>query len=130
MNQPPAPAADQGDAPSWTVGKLLAWADAHSSKTIRTHSAKAREHIEALRGQLLADHEIAKLDAEAARLEQQLAEVREKRAGLQPGKARAPRSYHAATVRAWAKEQGIDCPAPGRVPAAIVDQWRTTQAGA
>lgn len=129
MNQPP-PTADQGDAPHWTVGKLLAWADTHQSKTIRTHSAKAREHIETLRTQLLADHEIAKLDTEAARLEQQLAAVREKRASLQPGKARAARSYNAATVRAWAKEQGIDCPATGRVPAAIVDQWRTTQAGA
>jgi pyruvate/2-oxoglutarate dehydrogenase complex dihydrolipoamide acyltransferase (E2) component len=112
-----------------TVGQLLAWAAAHPEKTLRDHAEKARTHLDALRSRHQADAELTAIALEAKDLEERLAQLRARETQLQPKKARRPRDHEPAAVRTWAKEHGIDCPATGRVPAAVVDQWRTAQAG-
>lgn len=39
----------------------------------------------------------------------------------------AGRDYEPATVREWAASRGIDIPARGRIPSAVLDQYRATR---
>ncbi|MEU9777462.1 hypothetical protein [Streptomyces sp. NPDC047968] len=129
MTQPPAPDGPP-PAATWTVGKLLAWADSHPTRAVRSRAARAREHIEALRAQHAADQQADQLATEEADLARRLADVRARRAELKRPTARRAPSYSATKVRAWAAERGITVPAAGRVPGAVVEQWRAAQDGA
>ncbi|MFJ7049010.1 histone-like nucleoid-structuring protein Lsr2 [Streptomyces sp. NPDC101112] len=125
--QPPAATAAVDDPERMPVGKLLAWADAHQDPDVQDQSARARAAITGLRRRYATDHELAAITTEAEQLEQRLAELRAREAELAPAntkRARKPVAYPAAEVRAWAKENGHDCPAVGRVPKPIVEAWR------
>jgi hypothetical protein len=113
-----------------SVGQLLAWGDQHPDAEIQDQAARARAALTGLRRRHAADQELAAIDSEEEQLAKRLAELRERKAELAPAKAKKPRKhvdYPAAEVRAWAKGQGIDCPATGRVPKAVVDAWRAAQ---
>ncbi|MFJ1964868.1 Lsr2 family DNA-binding protein [Streptomyces massasporeus] len=112
------------------VGQLLAWGDKHPDADVQDQAARARIALHGLRQRHAADQELAAIDSEEEQLAKRLAELRERKAKLAPAKAKKPRKhvdYPAAEVRAWAKGQGIDCPATGRVPRAVVDAWRAAQ---
>jgi hypothetical protein len=114
--------------PSLPVGQLLKWGDEHPDPEVQDQAARARVALHGLRRRYAADQELAAIASEREQLEQRLAEIRAREAELAPAKkAKSKRKavgYPAAEVRAWAKEQGVDCPAVGRVPKAVVEAWR------
>lgn len=113
-----------------TVGQLLAWGDKHPDAEVQDQAARARIALHGLRQRHTADQELAAIDSEEEQLAKRLAELRARKAELAPAKAkkqRKPVDYPAAEVRAWAKGRGMDCPATGRVPKAVVDAWRAAQ---
>lgn len=117
------------------VGRLLKWGDEHHDADIRDQAARARLTLAGLRKRHAADQELVAITAEAEQLEQRLAELRAREQEIAPAKAKAPRrkvdlGYDSRTVRAWARENGADCPATGRVPKAVVDQWKAAAAQA
>jgi hypothetical protein len=108
----------------------LAWGDQHPDAEVQDQAARARITLHGLRQRHAADQELAAIDSEEEQLAKRLAELRERKAKLAPAKAKKARKhvdYPAAEVRAWARGQGIDCPATGRVPKAVVDAWRAAQ---
>jgi hypothetical protein len=121
-----APAAT--DIPE--LDALLAWAASHDDEDVRDQGARAYASLTALSQRRQADEELARITSEAEELEQRLAELRARETELRPaarkkpGKAKAERDHEPAVVRAWARQQGIECAPLGRVPKAIVDQWR------
>lgn len=68
-----------------------------------------------------AEREKAEARAEVARLEKKLRDARER---LKGGRKDDGPSLDAKTVRAWAAEQGVDCPPVGRVPRVVMDAYR------
>lgn len=111
-------------APPLPVGRLIAWAADQDDKETRAHAEKARESIKFLRARHQAASRLQHLSDEEARLEEQLAALREQKAQLLPKKNRAAKSYNAPVVRAWARENNLPVPPAGRVPVAVVDAWR------
>ncbi|MEU9245829.1 WhiB family transcriptional regulator [Streptomyces sp. NPDC048385] len=111
---------------------LLAWADKHDDADIQDQAARAGALLASLRIRHAADHELAAIGSEVAELEERLAALRAREAELAPTptkKPRQPPTYPAAVVRARAKENGIACPANGRVPKTVVDAWREATGG-
>ncbi|MGA4896714.1 WhiB family transcriptional regulator [Streptomyces griseoincarnatus] len=111
------------------VDQLLEWGDAHSDPEVQDQAARARAALVGLRRRHAAEAELTAITSEAEQLEQRLAELRARQAELTPAKKTAKkqavqRDYEPATVRAWAKDNGVDCPATGRVPKAVVEAWR------
>ncbi|GAA2107891.1 Lsr2 family DNA-binding protein [Streptomyces synnematoformans] len=122
----PAPPDDpqEQDTPVWA---LLAWGDEHVAPEVRDQAADARTAITALRARRDAEQELTAIAVETETLEQRLAELRAREAELAPPKTKRkkqPLGYPPADVRAWAAEQGIEVSPVGRVPKAIVEQWR------
>lgn len=94
----------------------------HDSVKIRTLAGKAKETLDKLAA-AIDEH-----DSKAAALEkvQRLAaELEEARAALRPGSA--PKGDSAA-IRAWARENGVDCPSRGTVPMSVREQYDEAQA--
>lgn len=70
----------------------------------------------------------AKARAEVERLERELAEAKARLKGSTPATPKAKDATSsttsaAARIRAWARDNGITCPAVGRVPAAVREQY-------
>lgn len=111
------------------VGQLLAWADSHNDQNIRDQAGRARAALAGLRTRYDRDRELTTITAQTAELKKRLAALEQRAAELQPSRPRrSSPSYDAAAVRAWAASQGIACPQKGRVPRAVVDQWRAANA--
>lgn len=128
---PTQPAAVAEDPERIPVGKLLAWADAHTDSDIQDQAARGRAILAALRTRYAADHELAAIHTEAEQLEQRLAQLRTREAELAPPvkkPRRSPLPYDAAVVRAWARDHNFPCPPVGRVPKAVLDAWREAAA--
>lgn len=132
----PAKPTAQAAAEALPVSSLLAWGDEHPDTDIQDQAARGRAILTGLRKRYAADQELTAITTEAEQLEKRLAELRAREAELAPAKAKTPRrkidlGYDSRAVRAWAREAGVDCPATGRVPKAIVDQWKaaTSPAG-
>ncbi|MFJ5259117.1 histone-like nucleoid-structuring protein Lsr2 [Streptomyces sp. NPDC088387] len=115
------------------VGQLLTWADDHPEPDIRDQAARARAALAGLRQRHAADRELTAITTEAAQLEKRLAELRAREAELAPSKRakRKPsshvRDYDSRTVRAWADENGIECPSFGQIPKGVLEAWRAAQ---
>lgn len=122
--KPLAQVTDEAAPPPLPVGRLIAWAADQDDKETRAHAEKARESIKFLRARHQAASRLQHLSDEEARLEEQLAALREQKAQLLPKKNRAAKSYNATVVRAWALENNLPVPPAGRVPKAVVDAWR------
>lgn len=122
------PAMETARAPL-PVGALLKWAEGHDDKHVRDQAARARTALDELRTRHAADQELAAITSQAEHLEKQLAELRARQAELSPAKKRKQtgsyvRDYDTRTVRAWAKDNGIDCPGVGQIPKRVLDAWR------
>ncbi|MFZ4206804.1 WhiB family transcriptional regulator [Streptomyces griseoincarnatus] len=127
MTAQPSTAAATAEA--LPVDQLLEWGDAHTDPEVQDQAARARVALVGLRRRHAADAELTAITSEAEELEQRLAELRARQAELTPAKKTAKkqavqRDYEPATVRAWAKDNGVDCPASGRVPKTVVEAWR------
>ena len=125
--------------PSWTppasgTEQLITSGEKSAKARTRRLAAKVREDLKELRELVIAERkeaeaakvkaeETARLKAEVADLERQLAA---KKAALRPAgaKPKAKRTEDAKQIRAWAAEQGIDCPALGRLPVDVVMEYR------
>ncbi|MFI1021291.1 Lsr2 family DNA-binding protein [Streptomyces olivaceus] len=115
------------EPPTIPVGQLLKWGDDHHDAEVQDQAARARVLLGGLRRRHAADQELTAMADERAQLEKRLAEIQAREAELAPPKKKAGRatpSYDAKAVRAWAAETGIECPPRGRVPKAVLDQWR------
>ncbi|MEU2901318.1 hypothetical protein ABZ771_00245 [Streptomyces globisporus] len=139
MQQPrpvPGPPAPQGQssagAAPLAVGKLLAWAEAHETRFVARKGEQARVLLRELRGLYAEAEELAQADAEEQRLLGELADLRARKDRLRPTqKRKSPvRDYVPAEVRTWARGAGLDVPAAGTVPNAIVAAWREATGGA
>jgi hypothetical protein len=120
----PAPSSRHINA-LYDLAELRGWAVAHENPELREQGEQLHSAVSALQKRHDAEAELTRLAAEAAELEERLAELRARQAELQPKpKARKAKSYAAAEVRAWARQQGLPVPAAGRVPAAIVTAWQ------
>lgn len=109
------------------VGQLLKWGDEHADPEVQDQAARARAALTGLRKRYAADRELEQITTEAEELEKRLAELRarqEQLAPAKPKKQRTPVDYPAREVRAWARENSLDCPATGRIPKKVVDAWR------
>ncbi|MFG3154253.1 hypothetical protein ACGF7W_19665 [Streptomyces sp. NPDC048219] len=120
------PPHSAGEPQPLPVGQLLKWGDEHPDSDVRDQAARARLALTGLRRRHASDQELTAIADERAQLEKRLAEIQAREAELAPPKAkkRKPVDYPAATVRAWAKQAGHDCPAVGRVPKPVVEAWQ------
>jgi DNA-binding CsgD family transcriptional regulator len=118
------------------IEDLLTWGDEHPDPDVQDQAARARAALAGLRTLHAANQELTEIAAEAAQLEQRLAQLRAREAELAPGKKPAParktkpkpkanvRDHDTAAVRAWAAANGVDCPRFGRIPQHILTAWR------
>ena len=112
---------------------LLQAADATGMPRLQRAVAKVRDLAAELRTDLAEHTREARLRAEQAELEARLAAIKEQ---LRPRRAQPVLPAAAAgaeggqvpldtkAVRAWATEQGLDCPARGRIPGTVTDAYR------
>lgn len=97
-------------------------AELNQAVTAEEREAKARK---------AAEEERAWLQAEVDKLEKQLAEKKAALRGKPTTTAPKPSTSDNQTIRAWAAAAGIDCPARGRIPANVREQYdAATTAGA
>lgn len=147
---PPQPAPDvaapTGARSTTATGSdlagLLERASRSSKKRTRDRGARLQQLVEQLRVNVDAEEKerreaerVAREKAAAAekvaRLERELSEARAALRGGDKATTAAAASTEgpsAAEVRAWAKGAGVDCPATGRVPGTVRDQYLAAQA--
>lgn len=124
----------QAAADGLPLSSLLEWGDKHADSSVQEQAARARADVQGLRARYAADQELTLISDEAAQLEKRLAELRAREAELAPTKKtkRKPgtyvRDYEPRIVRAWAAENGIDCPSVGQIPKRVLEAWRASQA--
>lgn len=134
MAQPIPQSVSMPPAEAIPVGQLLKWGDEHPDANVRDQAARARVALTGLRRRHVADQELAAITTEAEQLEKRLAELHARKAELAPTKQKRKtpaRDYDTRTVRAWAAEQGVECPRVGQIPKRVLDAWRASlpQAG-
>lgn len=138
-DEPPTEGTDQhmttSDTPAATqelvtVSSLLCWAEEHHDTEVQAQGARAEAALTGLRKRYAADQELTAITTEAEQLEKRLAELRAREAELVPAKPkkRTPvaRDYDTRTVRAWATDNGIDCPRLGQIPRRVLNAWRAS----
>lgn len=123
---PQAPSASAA-APAPSVGKLLAWAEAHDTRFVSRKGEQARLLLRELRGLYAKDQERAEAEAEEQRLLQQLEDVRARKEQLRPRRASPTPRYDQAAVRAWARDHGHTVADRGSIPTPVIDAWRAAQ---
>jgi hypothetical protein len=127
------------------VSDLIVKGRGHESKRIQAAAQRAHDALAKLR-QLLDDDakktaarradqaRAAAARSEVDRLERELAAAKAKLRGDKPPavKPATPSTApsEAAQVRAWAADQGIDCPRVGRIPRDVYDRFLEAQDGA
>lgn len=116
----PGPPPVENDPPQDTIADLIQ--RAVSSEVPRL--VKAADRIGDLVDQLekdVAEHERSReLRAEAERLEQRLAQIRQQLGHKPAGPGRPAGEVSPKAVRAWAAANGVDCPKLGRVPGSVM----------
>jgi hypothetical protein len=126
------PAAADLDLPDKHLAELLAWASWHDDPTVVAQGEQARAVVSALTDRRKRDAELDRIATEATELEKRLAELRAREAELQPPsskKSKPQRDYDPPTVRAWARDQGLNVPDRGHIPNAILTAWRQRHTG-
>lgn len=104
------------------LATLLSQAEESSSTRISNKAQKIRAMLDELRVALEADRERDKARKEIERLERQLRQAKAKLTGKTAPAAPKP-TGDSATIRAWATEQGIDCPRVGQVPTRVREAY-------
>lgn len=131
---PPIPRPDE-------LRVMIATAKNHESKRIQAAATRADDAIAKLRQLIVEDeqknHEKrkaaaakARAKAEVERLEAELAAARAKLRGSAPAKPKTPASPTpagvlptSAEIRAWARDNDVDCPPVGQVPARVREAY-------
>lgn len=123
-------AAPEAAAPVRSISDLLTWAEHHPQAAIRKHASKAREALTAIQQRHAVDAELDQVQQEVERARKRLAtlEARAKELARPGARATPQRDWDPATVRAWAKERSLPCPAFGQIPKAVVQAWRERDA--
>ena len=114
--------------------QMIAAAEKSAKARTRRLATKVRGDLAELRGLVIAERkeaEAAQVEAEKkARLEAEVAELElelaQKKALLRPAGVkpkRKPRTDDAKKIRAWAAENGVACAGSGRVPAEVVEAY-------
>jgi hypothetical protein len=111
------------------IEALLVEAERSTNRKIVTAGGKVRTLVDQLRADLAADRQRTEAEAEVKRLRAALAAAEKRLRGADTGRARTlpPTSgdgFRTADVRAWAAENGVDCPAMGRLPRAVVERYK------
>lgn len=113
-----------------TLAAVLAEAEQSSRARTRNRAQKVREMVEDLRTVVATEREDDKR-RESARKEVERLEkaLREAKAKMRGGSVTldVDSSVSAAELRAWAKDNGIDCPPMGRVPNVVREQYEAAQ---
>ena len=99
----------------------------HPDRRIAAQAVKASSARKRLLELLDAYGQTAELRAERDELKHRLAQVE---AELRGAKTVAKPGVDWPAVRAWAKAEGIVCPATGKVPGHVVDAYRAAHGGA
>ncbi|MFE1731611.1 histone-like nucleoid-structuring protein Lsr2 [Streptomyces bacillaris] len=123
MTTSPVPQSSASADVPLTVGALIAWAHAHTDKSIQRLAAQAHDALGTLRTRHHEEQELARVTAEETELEERLAEIRARKARLAP-RRKPTRDYDPATVRTWARGKGLTVPDRGQIPAAVLAAWR------
>ena len=110
---------------------LLAWAQQHTDKTVNQRGDQARTCIVWLLDRRQVDHEVAAIEVEEQETLAHLATLRSRKRELlhtaEPKTQATSRDYDPADVREWARRNSIAVPDYGRVPQAVLHQWRQAQ---
>lgn len=121
--QQPTAVQPEPPAPVRSISDLIDWAERHPEAALRKHATAARQALAVIQQRHAVDAELEKVLREAAQLRDRLGELDARAKKLKtPGKSQ--RDYDPATVRAWAQQAGVKCPAYGVVPKAVVQAWR------
>lgn len=151
LPRPPHPATPRPTQPPADVrvtdarcphNALIEWAENATTAKVRTAAARTRKALADLQ-QLVADVEAvenakrkaaadkARLRAQATELENQLAKIKEQlRSKTTAVSQQGSTGYDPATVRAWARDNNVDCPTHGRfLPRPVVNAWRAATGG-
>lgn len=117
------PAVAQTDTD--TLANLLDNGDASTRARTRKKAERARALLHELRVILNAeaeeDERVTQAAAEVERLTRELAEAKARMRGTTT--LTVGSSISAAELRAWARENGVECPPMGRVPAAVREAY-------
>jgi hypothetical protein len=126
------PEATNGQ-PASNLETLLRRGDQSDTAGTRAAAKRARAAVEDLRQRIEAEAAEAQVRQRIAALEEQLAAAQEQLRSVRPKKTTSqstrpstvPDGIASKDVRAWANERGITCPATGRIPNTVVDQYLT-----
>jgi hypothetical protein len=128
-----------GPEPAGGLEGLLQAAEAAGVPRLQRAAVKIRDLAAELRTDLAGHTREVTLRAEQAELEARLAAVKEQLrprrtppalADARAADAGAAPAVDTKAVRAWAAEQGLDCPARGRIPGAVADAYRAAHTAA
>ena len=105
--------------------RITAQAEGSTRHRIRIKAAQVRTMIDQLDKALQREREREASLAELAALRAELAQAETALRAAEPEQPARTRGYNAAEVRAWAKANGIDCPARGSIlPAGVLAEYR------
>lgn len=127
--------------------QLLDWATGHARKPVRRLRERAVLYLELLaKERKEAEEELARqertraerevAEADIVNLERQLAQAKSKLRHLKANGHKKPTQvgevikHNSAQVRAWARDNGVQCPTHGRIPRDVLERWQAAQTGA
>lgn len=123
-DQPVTTAPLPGPRPHSNLGTLAVAVNEltrHKDPRVAKAASKCREQLVKLIDAVSDYDEKAEARAEVERLEAQLAEAKAKLRRTPPSIGQP--DVDSKKVRAWAAENGVDCPRVGRVPQHVVEQY-------
>jgi hypothetical protein len=114
-----SPKATAAPAPAEPIANLINRAIASGDAKLVKLCDKIQDLVDQLEEDVKEYERGASLRAEADRLEQRLAEIRQELGGKATGAVQDTKA-----IRAWAEKRGIECPARGRIPASVLAAYR------
>lgn len=114
-----------------TIANLLTNGQQSSRARTRRKAERLRELVSDLRvvlnNEAQEDEQRTQAAAEVKRLTRELADAKARLRGGSPTTLDVDGSVTAADLRAWARENGVECPAMGRVPTAVREAYDEAQ---
>lgn len=130
--RPPAQAVQLEKPGAKSIEALLQAAEASSQQRIRTKAARLREAVIELSSLIEKETEAKTIEARVQKLRDELAAAETKLKMLRhpaTTPATSTTAEIAQAVRAWAKTNGIEVNALGRVPGDLVKRWQSETGG-
>ena len=129
-----APSAPKPAAAGDSIADMLADAETSGIPRLQRLAARVRSHVNDLRRQMKAAEQERVLRATIATLRDQLGQTTAELRALtsKPGHAPTPAGVMSSEqrfeIRVWAAQQGIECPAKGKLPRHVVEQYEAAHA--